>query len=388
MNKAYFLLALSAFCLSCSPSNSSSASETPVEETSSSEIKTESTTYQNPLKFYKADGSEYFVTCADPDVIYGDDGYYYLYCTNTYCEMGDKGIAYDRGPIFRSRNLIDWTWCGSVFDGHPDALSWGDPEAGVWAPSVIKVGSTYNYYYSLSLWGDENPGIGVATSPTPYGPWTHYGMVLDSETSGVSNSIDPQAIYYGEQLYLVWGSFYGIAATRLTDDGIEPYCGLAALKDNLTWIVEDNSGGSMDIDINYEGSYIVEIDGSWYYFGSQGTCCSGTASTYRVKVGKADDFLGTYRGSDGEKLSEGTYGDLVIGPSEDVAGTGHNTIVRDMAGDYWIVYHGFDIHGEYPSERTLFIDKLLFDESTGMPYVECRQPTYRQSVVGPCVLAS
>ena len=131
-----------------------------------------------------------------------------------------------------------------------------------------------------------------------------------------------------------------------------------------------------------------QIDGSWYYFGSQGTCCSGTASTYRVKVGKADDFLGTYRGSDGEKLSEGTYGDLVIGPSEDVAGTGHNTIVRDMAGDYWIVYHGFDIHGEYPSERTLFIDKLLFDESTGMPYVEGRQPTYRQSVVGPCVLAS
>ncbi len=387
------LLALALFgCTpsssSISPSSSAPESSIPTESNSSEKPVYENVSYQNPLRFHKQDGSEYFVTCADPDVIYGDDGYWYMYCTNTSCEMGDKGVAYDRGPIFRSQNLIDWTWVGSVFDGHSDALEWGDPDAGVWAPSVLKVGDTYNYYYSLSLWGDSNPGIGVATSPTPYGPWTHYGMVLDSETSGVSNSIDPQALYVGEELYLVWGSFYGIAATKLTDDGIEPFCGLSALKDNLIWIVEDNSGGTMDIDINYEGSYIIEIDGSWYYFGSQGSCCSGVDSTYRVKVGKSDSFFGDFKGSDGKKLHEGTYGDLVIGPSEQVAGTGHNTIVRDFAGDYWIFYHGFDINGEFPNERVPFIDKLLFDEDTGMPYVSGYKASYREEKVGPCVIAS
>lgn len=81
--------------------------------------------YQNPLKFYKQDGSEYFVGAADPDVIKGDDGYYYLYCTNTYCEMGDKGMQYDRGPIFQSKDLLNWKWVASAFDGHPDALNWG-----------------------------------------------------------------------------------------------------------------------------------------------------------------------------------------------------------------------------------------------------------------------
>ena len=378
------MIALAVLALSsCGGEAQSSASPSEEEPSSSSIIVSTNNPYSNPT-YPIVDGQKKPTYMADPYVIRDDDGTFYLYCTQT--DVYTPNLSFNRGPIFSSSDMVNWTYRGNVFDSYTP--NWGTSGAGVWAPTVIKVGDVWNFYYSLSTGGDENPGIGVATSPTPYGPWTHYGMVLDSETSGVSNSIDPQAIYYGEQLYLVWGSFYGIAATRLTDDGIEPYCGLAALKDNLTWIVEDNSGGSMDIDINYEGSYIVEIDGSWYYFGSQGTCCSGTASTYRVKVGKADDFLGTYRGSDGEKLSEGTYGDLVIGPSEDVAGTGHNTIVRDMAGDYWIVYHGFDIHGEYPSERTLFIDKLLFDESTGMPYVECRQPTYRQSVVGPCVLAS
>ena len=173
-----------------------------------------------------------------------------------------------------------------------------------------------------------------------------------------------------------------------SDDGIEPFCGLSALKDNLIWIVEDNSGGTMDIDINYEGSYIIEIDGSWYYFGSQGSCCSGVDSTYRVKVGKSDSFFGDFKGSDGKKLHEGTYGDLVIGPSEQVAGTGHNTIVRDFAGDYWIFYHGFDINGEFPNERVPFIDKLLFDEGTGMPYVSGYKASYREEKVGPCVIAS
>ena len=149
------LLALAL--IGCTPSSSSSIpsssleeSSSPIESESSSEPVYENVDYQNPLRFHKQDGSEYFLTCADPDVIYGDDGYWYMYCTNTYCEMGDKGVAYDRGPIFRSQNLIDWTWVGSVFDGHSDALEWGDPDAGVWAPSVLKVGDTYNYYYSLS----------------------------------------------------------------------------------------------------------------------------------------------------------------------------------------------------------------------------------------------
>ena len=64
--------------------------------------------YDNPLRFYKQDGSQYHVTVADPD-IYRDDetGYFYMYCTNTQCEMGDKGMQYDRGPIFRSENR--WT---------------------------------------------------------------------------------------------------------------------------------------------------------------------------------------------------------------------------------------------------------------------------------------
>ena len=382
MKKKILLLPLLIFS-SCSSINTSQISTS-----SESRVNYTNKTYQNPLNFYKQDGSKYFVTAADPDVLKADDGYFYMYCTNTYCEMGNKGMQYDRGPIFQSKDLINWTWVGSVFDGHPQALNWGDKDAGVWAPSVIKVGDHYNYYYSLSLWGDPNPGIGVATSLTPYGPWTHYGKVLDSNLSGVKNSIDPKPIYDEDgKLYLIWGSFYGIGAVELTDDGTEVFWGIDNIKDHLYWIIDDNSNGQMDININYEGSYIVKRNDSYYYFGSQGTCCDGVNSTYRVKAGKANKLLGKYYGSDGKTLTDetGNYGDLVIGPSEEVAGVGHNTVVEDYEGELWLFYHGFDVDGEYPNERTIFMDKLYFDEND-MPYVENKKASIHQDKIGPLVI--
>ncbi len=380
------LFVLMMLMVGCSQITTDSATtEMTSSEDSSIQDKIIHKTYQNPLRFYKQDGSEYFVGAADPDVLKGDDGYFYMYCTNTYCEMGNKGMNYDRGPIFRSEDLINWSWVGSVFDGYSNALDWGDKDAGVWAPSVIKVGDKYNYYYSLSLWGDPNPGIGVATSPTPYGPWTHYGKLLDSTLSGVSNSIDPQPFYDNGQLYILWGSFYGIGITELTDDGTEVFYGLDDLKNHVHYLVADNSGGSMDIEKNYEGSYVIKKDNTYYYFGSQGVCCGGRTSTYRVKVGKSSNLFGPYYDSSGETLDKGNYGDLVIGPSDLVAGVGHNTVVQDYEGEYWLFYHGYDVNGEYPDERTIFMDKLLWDENTGMPYVKDHKASIYEDLVGPAV---
>lgn len=346
--------------------------------------------YSNPLNFYKKDGSKYNVYCADPDVIFcEEDNFYYMYCTNTDVEMGDKGIMYDRGPIFRSRNLIDWTWCGSVFDGLENAAEWGTKDAGVWGPSVIKVGDKYNYYYALSTWGDPNPGVGVASSFTPYGPWVDHGRLLDSETTGVKNSIDPQALYVDDKLYLVWGSFFGIGLIELTEDGLEPYVGATNLKEYTQFIIKDNTtDGKMDININYEGSYIINKDNKFYYFGSQGTCLSGTNSTYRVKVGVSDSIFGPYVGSDDKELDdlEGSFGDLVIAPSEEVAGTGHNTIIKDFDGRYWIMYHGYDIYGENPEYRIPFIDELIWDEKTNMPYVKGQKASLHEEKLGPTIL--
>lgn len=345
------------------------------------------TTYSNPLVFYKIDGNPYHVSACDPDVIQGDDGYWYMYVTNCNVEDLNGNMRYVLGPIFKSANLHEWQYAGNVFEGNAGAATWGSSGAGVWAPSVIKVGNKYNYYYSLSSWGDSNPGIGLAVGDSPVGPWTHYRKLFDQEMTGVRNGIDPQAIYIGEELYLIWGSFFGIGCIKLTDDGTEPFYGFTNLKDNLTYIVENNRGDEgMDIDVNFEGSYVIERNGKYYYMGSQGSCLSGTESTYRVKVGVSDNFFGPYYGSDGKTITdgEGTYGDLVIGPDENVAGTGHNTIIKDNVGEYWIIYHGFSIHGEVNTERIAFMDKILWDEND-FPYVKNKKASINTLMPGPTI---
>ena len=377
----------------CSTKNSSSSgrdssSGSSSDNPSSSETRTLiTTTYTNPLTFYKTDGNPYNVSACDPDVIQGDDGYWYMYCTNCNVEDLNGNMKYVLGPIFKSANLHDWRYAGNVFEGNAGAATWGTSGAGVWAPSVIKVGNKYNYYYSLSSWGDSNPGIGLAVGDTPVGPWTHYKKLFDQSMTGVKNGIDPQAIYIGEDLYLIWGSFFGIGCIQLTDAGTEPFYGFDNLKDHVTYIVENNRGDEgMNIDVNFEGSYVVEHNGKYFYMGSQGTCLDGINSTYHVQAGKSDSFFGPYYGSDGKTITDynGTFGDLVIGPDDNVSGTGHHTIIKDNVGEYWIIYHGFNINSDFNEERVPFMDKILWDDN-GFPYVKNRVASIGTLLPGPTI---
>lgn len=64
-------------------------------------------------------------------------------------------------------------------------------------------------------------------------------------------------------------------------------------------------------------------------------------------------------------------GDIVVDNNREFAtGVGHCSVVKDDIGDYWIVYHGYDQTSSNKNTRTLFIDQLLWDEKTSMPYVK------------------
>jgi arabinan endo-1,5-alpha-L-arabinosidase len=344
-------------------------------------IELERKTFTNPMHIIKQDGSEIFVTIADPTILASDDGYYYLYPTNAETEVGNKGVMFDLGPIFRSDDMQNWHYAGSAFEGNADAVNWNIDAlktGGVWAPSVVKIGNRYNYYYSLSGWGDPNPGIGVASSPTPYGPWTHYGKLVDQVDSGVRNGIDPHVFINDDKVYLIWGSFFGIAIIELTDDGLEPFYG-NQYKSYVQYIIENNNGTVMNTNKNYEGSYLFYKDGYYYYMGSQGSCCSGQNSTYRVKVGRSSNLFGPYKNKDGQNLEEEPYGDLVIESSELVKGTGGSVVFQDFGDEYWLAYHGFYSEGLDPNQRVFFVDKLSFDQE-GWPYVKNKEASLETQI--------
>ena len=379
----FFLIGcLCTLLSSCGENSNSEESTTDINESeTASSVVSKNNMYANPI-FPLVDGEPEQTYMADPFAIRADDGLYYLYTTQT--EVIDPSVSsiakiMKRGPIFVSPDLVNWVYAGDVFSNYEP--SWGTKGAGVWAPTVCKVGHYYNYYYSLSTGGDKNPGIGVARSLSPTGPFEHYGKLFNSNEIGVTNSIDPYVFYDNGNLYMAFGSYGGlITIVELTEDGLGLKNGLEYQKENKVAI----AGYEKYEMKNYEGTIIYKKDDKYYLFLSTGTCCSGAQSTYHVVVAVADNLFGPYKDSKGKDMFGPERGDYVVVPSMSGAmGVGHMTLVEDDLGDVWMLYHGYDTTSSTANDRVLYLDKIIFDKETGLPHVEGNKASNGEEKPGP-----
>lgn len=305
----------------------------------------------------------------DPTAVRAPDGTYFAYATyHEWDDGGDDGEGGDKNgdgpvwgdrdrplvPILRSQNLVNWEFVGPAFEAKPD---WHE-SVGVWAPDAARHRGEYLLYYSLSSWGDPNPGIGVAAADSPTGPFEDRGKLLQSEGIGVPNSIDPCFFAADDGTpYLFWGSHRGIYGIRLAPDG-------RSLAGEKFQVAGDGA----------EAPYLLARDGRYYLFGSRGRCCEGAASDYRVVVGRADDLRGPYRNRNGEDLLDAT-GTTILEGDDEFAGPGHNAVVADDAGDDWLIYHAYERANPWVGEtprRVLMLDRLRWRD--GWPTVPGDSP--------------
>lgn len=294
--------------------------------------------YSNPVIDY---------SLPDPSIIKGEDGYFYLYATEDIRNL----------PIHRSKDLVNWEFLGTAFtdENRPDF----EPNGGIWAPDINKIGDKYVLYYSMSVWGGEwTCGIGCAVSDRPEGPFKDCGMMFRSNGIKVQNSIDPFYIEDNGHKYLFWGSFRGIYAIELSEDGL-------SLK-----------SGSSPVQIAgtaYEGTYIHKRGGYYYMFASIGSCCEGLKCTYTTVVGRSTSLFGPYLDKKGQSMMDNHH-EILIHKNDSFVGTGHNSeIVSDNAGTDWLFYHAVSVAN--PDGRVLMLDKI--DWIDGWPSVEGNSPSVK-----------
>jgi arabinan endo-1,5-alpha-L-arabinosidase len=311
------------------------------------------TLYINPL---------FVPDLADPTFIRAEDGWFYAYGTENTWSPGVNRIT----PIIRSKNMVKWEFVANAFSTKPSWKSSG----GIWAPQIVfnKRDSYYYLYYSFSVWGDPNPGIGVAKSKNPDGPFEDLGKILDSQSSGVPNSIDQFYIETGSgenrKAYLFWGSYHGIYGIEMNDD------------------MKTTKGENFQITGNaFEGTYIYEFEGKFYFFGSSGNCCDGANSQYRLSVAVADNIKGPYKTKDGKDIinngQEGTpflRGDRNNG----WVGPGHNgEIIRDDKGRFFILFHAISVSNPLlpngATRRPLLMEEIIWKD--GWPTIENGVPS-------------
>lgn len=276
----------------------------------------------------------------DPTVIKSSDGFFYLYATEDIRNV----------PIYKSTDLTNWQFVATAFtdETRPDF----EPRGGLWAPDINYINGQYVLYYSMSVWGGEwTCGIGVATADNPGGPFTDRGKLFRSNEIDVQNSIDPFYIEDNGKKYMFWGSFRGIYAIELSDDGLN---------------VKEGAQKVQVAGTAYEGTYIFKRDDTYYFFASIGSCCNGVESTYTTVVGKSSELLGPYLDKDGYAMMDNQH-EIVISANQRFVGTGHNSeITTDEEGNDWILYHAVD--KQNPQGRVLMLSRLTW--SDGWPEVE------------------
>lgn len=292
----------------------------------------------------------------DPDVIRGDDGYFYLYATEH--KRNDPDMK--NSPIMRSPDLISWTRVGSLFtdSSHPQIT---DQDAGIWAPSVNKVGNKYVIYYSQPGKNYKH-AIGVAVSDSPTGPFTDLGKLIDSNEQGVEISIDAYLYQEDGRNYLFWGSFRSISVLELTEDG-------TAIKNKATQKRREVAGGQ------YEASVVLKRDNWYYLIVSTGDYSKG--GTYRIVVGRSQSVFGPYVDKNGNDMMS-VHHELVLKGNSTFSSPGHcSRIITDDAGQDWILYHAYPNDKDY---RCLMLDRINWVD--GWPVSPGQQPT-SQSVDRP-----
>lgn len=324
-----------------------------------------STPYRNPVSAGFAD------TFADPAVIRGKDGWWYAYGTTDPLREGEG--ARHLIPTARSTDLVSWEYVGDAFT-ETTLPAYADTGRGaaLWAPDVRYVDGQYRMYFVVTQTTvtdepDDN-AIGVATAPTPTGPWTPSDEpVVEPRRGGAGEpgnflwTFDPSHVQAPDGTeHLFYGSYYGgIWQTTLSDDGTR------AAGDPV----------QVTIDNTYEGAYVVQRDGWWYLFASSANCCAGPTTGYSVHVGRSRDLAGPYVDREGVPLLQSRAGGTpVVAPNGNRwVGTGHNAVVTDLAGQDWLAYHAIDRDDPYLdgtdgiNERPMLLDRL--DWVDGWPTV-------------------
>ncbi len=325
----------------------------------------------------------------DPAII-KDGDYYYAYST-------DVGYGIDVRPgiqVRKSKDLVEWTYAGWVFNSLPAQGSafitsyGGTPFNSLWAPCIVKAGTEYRLYYSLSCSVPRLSVIGLATASNPLGPWTERGIVESSKNDAATqtNSIDPSVIITnaGEH-WMVYGSAWdGIYALKLN-----PATGLALNSGDKGTRIANRGFTGGNYNGNIEGADIIynAALNKYYLF----IAYDWLETKYNVRVMRGDQANGPFYDFNGVDANTNIdHGPMIIAPYKfsghsGYQGTAHSTTFSDGNGQYFIA------HQARPGSDKYFMNlhvRKLFWTTDGWPVASPERYAWeKDSLIGQADIA-
>ncbi|MDR3245745.1 MAG: glycoside hydrolase family 43 protein [Prevotellaceae bacterium] len=269
---------------------------------------------------------------ADPEgIIY--DGEYWIY--PTYSDSYEKQTFFD---CFSSKDLITWTKHASIID--TSEVKWA--KKAMWAPSVIRKGDKYYFFFSANdVHEGETGGIGVAVSDNPEGPYKDLlGKPLINDIVNGAQPIDQFIFRDGDDYYLYYGGWGHCNIVKLNDD----FTALQAFADGDIF-------KEITPERYTEGPFMLKKADKYYFMWSEG---GWTGPDYSVAYSIADSPFGPFKRA----------GKILQQDSTVATGAGHHSIMHAPdSDDYYIVYHRRPLNDKAANHRVTCIDKLIFDKN-------------------------
>lgn len=287
----------------------------------------------------------------DPTVIRASDGFYYAYATQT------TGVHIQ---VARSSDLVAWT---RLPDALPAKPAWAQTSNNFWAPDVHEHGGTYVMYFASQNDTTSGMCVGMATATTGAGPFTDVGHPVLCGPN--ATAIDPMAFDDPQsgKSYLYWGSSGApISVRELAADGQSFAAGSSP-----TALVSPGSG-SYDANL-VEGPWVTYHAPYYYLFFSGNNCC-GAGAHYAVMVARSSSPTGPFE----ELMATGGGAQPILRAGGKWTAPGHNSVVTDVAGTDWMLYHAIDVSQPYLipgrtdiSRRPMLLDRITY--ANGWPTV-------------------
>jgi arabinan endo-1,5-alpha-L-arabinosidase len=245
---------------------------------------------------------------------------------------------------------------------------WANQTQDFWAPHVQYADGKYFMYYSA----DPNPKTGlclaVAVAEKPEGPFRDAGKPLKCGESFVN--IDPMAFddpVTGKRL-LYWGSgFQPIKVQELAASRTE----FAPNSQPTDLIAPHKTEDLTDYQRLIEGAWVIYRKPYYYLFYSGDNCC-GERAHYAMMVARSRTATGGF-----ETLAQATGkpNSVILEKNDEWLAPGHNSLIRDDAGQDWIFYHAISVRARKEAKaknpasdapRVMLMSKLIYKNGWAM----------------------
>ena len=302
----------------------------------------------------------------DPCIIEVKGRGYYAYGTHDAFSPTINNIL-----IKHSLDLVHWSDSEGALLAPP---AWAKDCHRFWCPHIVNVNNQFRLYYAAEPDTKDGMCLALAVSDRPVG-FTDYGAPISQLTGSTYQMIDPcvfiDPISHKHLLY------YGSAH--------EPIRVVELAQDGKTFISEP-------IPVLYpgEGTFhklreaaFVTYNEKWkrYFLWVSGDNAWAEKS-YAVSVFWSHQPLGDFEKIPGEHV--------ILKHNEHWDAPGHNCIIKDAAGNEWIIYHAVDtkdrfIPGTDRFLRRMCMDRILYTID-GWPYVKNGSPSFEKQE-GPVVIS-